>query len=390
MTTRYNNFVKNSKAPEYTAQGFLKIPATLAKVGIYNYTREDGVPRRELIPHEEVFNTESMNSLSDCPVTLNHPPEKVNPKNVNFYQVGHVATNLKKRENKFIDGNTIVTSQNAIDEVTSDYGPVELSSGYTNDLIIEPGIYNGQHYDAIQRNIRYNHVAIVHRGRHGHDVKLSLNSLEPIFIEDKKMFKLTINSQEFEITSQTTFNAISAHIKELTDKNKALETTNSELTTSLERSKENLREERKDRDTLEARYDQLKADNKKMTENAKPKNDEIKTLVNERVKILKVAETLNSKVEESKQVKLDEMENSELKKFCISTLNSDVDLKDKNGAYIDARFDIITENIETQKEVDDDNNRTFEFDNLNNQKETTTTTNNTKVPAWREPLAMSK
>ena len=44
---------------------------------------------------------------------------------------------------------------------------VELSCGYDLDLIEESGSYNGEHYDAIQTNIKYNHVASVKAGRAG-------------------------------------------------------------------------------------------------------------------------------------------------------------------------------------------------------------------------------
>ncbi len=37
----------------------------------------------------------------------------------------------------------------------------ELSVGYLVDTIEEPGEYNGERYDAIQTNIRVNHLAVV-------------------------------------------------------------------------------------------------------------------------------------------------------------------------------------------------------------------------------------
>ena len=42
-----------------------------------------------------------------------------------------------------------------------------MSLGYNLDLIEEPGEWNGEKYDAIQTNIRINHLAIVDKARAG-------------------------------------------------------------------------------------------------------------------------------------------------------------------------------------------------------------------------------
>jgi hypothetical protein len=54
---------------------------------------------------------------------------------------------------------------------------VELSCGYTCDVDHTPGTYNGEKYDAIQKNIRYNHVALGAKdfGRAGSEVKLRMD-----------------------------------------------------------------------------------------------------------------------------------------------------------------------------------------------------------------------
>lgn len=46
----------------------------------------------------------------------------------------------------------------------------ELSCGYHYDPDMTAGVYDGEPYDGIMRNIRGNHVAIVEEGRAGHDV----------------------------------------------------------------------------------------------------------------------------------------------------------------------------------------------------------------------------
>lgn len=49
----------------------------------------------------------------------------------------------------------------------------QLSCGYTFDLDMTPGVFEGVRYDGVQRNIVYNHVAIVDEGRCGPDVMVA-------------------------------------------------------------------------------------------------------------------------------------------------------------------------------------------------------------------------
>lgn len=49
-------------------------------------------------------------------------------------------------------------------------GKVELSPGYLYDVYAEPGVWNGQPYQYVQRNLRGNHLALVYKGRTGSDV----------------------------------------------------------------------------------------------------------------------------------------------------------------------------------------------------------------------------
>jgi hypothetical protein len=49
-------------------------------------------------------------------------------------------------------------------------GKVELSPGYLYDVYLQPGVWNGQPYQYVQRNLRGNHLALVLTGRTGSDV----------------------------------------------------------------------------------------------------------------------------------------------------------------------------------------------------------------------------
>lgn len=63
----------------------------------------------------------------------------------------------------------------------------ELSAGYAYTPDMTAGVYNGEHYDGVMRNIQGNHVAIVERGRIGRDAIVA--DYMPNEIEDYLMTK---------------------------------------------------------------------------------------------------------------------------------------------------------------------------------------------------------
>lgn len=63
----------------------------------------------------------------------------------------------------------------------------ELSAGYAYTPDMTEGVYNGEHYDGVMRNIQGNHVAIVERGRIGKDAIVA--DYMPNEIEDYLMTK---------------------------------------------------------------------------------------------------------------------------------------------------------------------------------------------------------
>lgn len=88
-------------------------------------------------------------------------------------------------------GNIKAFSNNLAEIIAS--GKRELSAGYRCVYDMVSGVYNGQHYDAIQRQIRGNHLALVKEGRMGPSVAVmdhftfSFDAKELIMAEaDKK------------------------------------------------------------------------------------------------------------------------------------------------------------------------------------------------------------
>jgi len=166
---------------ERTPQGGLRVPAFLTRTGIFVYKRADGTESRELRPPEEVFSPESMASLRGAPVTELHPPVLINAENWQTYARGNMGEDVRQEAGDFLGGDLYVQAAETVAKVEGGE-LVEISCGYDATIDPTPGVFNGEPYDAIQRRIRYNHVALgpVDWGRAGPDVRLRLDSADAI------------------------------------------------------------------------------------------------------------------------------------------------------------------------------------------------------------------
>lgn len=168
-----------------TGAGAIRIDASMTRTGILEYTNPDGSVRRELRHPDEVFNADSMASADGCPVTILHPKELVvTPLNVSRLRHGFVVDGTHPGEGGVtLDSKIQLDTPEAIKRsVRKDL--VEISMGYVCELEHTPGEYNGERYDAIQRNIRYNHAALGPEGwgRAGRSVKLHVDNADDTVI----------------------------------------------------------------------------------------------------------------------------------------------------------------------------------------------------------------
>lgn len=161
-----------------TPQGFLMCPGFATRTGVFPYLNADGSIRRELRHPDDVFDPVSLNTLKYAPITIEHPPKMITPKNVGKYGKGHTTDRVEINRN-MVDTDLIIEDQDAIDAVEKE-GIRELSSGYVCDVIEEKGSFEGVPYDCRQKNIRYNHLAMVKRGRAGPEVRLRLDSADAV------------------------------------------------------------------------------------------------------------------------------------------------------------------------------------------------------------------
>lgn len=168
------DFVQPLTKPTRTAQGFLRIAGNLTRVGVLTYKTADGQTRKELREPQEVFDAASLATLAGAPVTDLHI-DMISPANVKGLAVGFVGENVE-HDSAFVKGVLTIQDKNIIEAVERG-DRRELSPGYTCLLDETPGEYKGERYDAIQRSIVYNHLAIGPKnwGRSGPEVSLRMD-----------------------------------------------------------------------------------------------------------------------------------------------------------------------------------------------------------------------
>lgn len=177
MATRVD-FHGRLDSKKRTPQGGLRIDANLTRTGVFLYRDARGATVREYRPPEEVFKADSLETLKLATLTVGHP-DMVRTDNFRDLSVGIVAENVRPRD-QYVAADVLVQDQDTIDRVERE-DLVELSCGYEVDLDLTPGTTpEGERYDAVHRNIRYNHVGLGGPGwgRAGSNVRLHLDGGE--------------------------------------------------------------------------------------------------------------------------------------------------------------------------------------------------------------------
>jgi 8-oxo-dGTP pyrophosphatase MutT (NUDIX family) len=110
------------------------------------------------------------------PILNEHVPvSPIDPKQQNV--VGYTGTDAVFNA-PYLDNSMVISVQTSIRKI-EDESEQELSSAYYYDADMTPGTYEGVAYDGVMRNIKFNHVALVPRGRAGPDVMVGDMSLQP-------------------------------------------------------------------------------------------------------------------------------------------------------------------------------------------------------------------
>jgi uncharacterized protein len=165
-------------AREITPEGFMRVRARIARAGLHDYrAAELGLPDgfgpddtvRVYRPPDQVFDASAMESFAGKPITDGHPPAMVDAGNWKRYAIGYAGSDIA-RDGDHLAADLLITDADAVLRAE---GGAELSNGYHADFDFKPGTTpDGESYDAIQSNIRGNHIALVNAGRCGETCRI--------------------------------------------------------------------------------------------------------------------------------------------------------------------------------------------------------------------------
>ena len=170
----------------YTKEGFLIDHPIVTTVGIFEYMNPDGSTRRELRLPEEVFNPDSLASYEGKPIIITHNAGEITKENVEEEIIGTILSKAYQ-EGDNVRAKIVIHDTDKMKQS----GLRELSLGYGLTLDETPGEWNGHPYDAIQRDIRINHLALVSAARAGEQARLNIDGKEnltggPVMEEQNK------------------------------------------------------------------------------------------------------------------------------------------------------------------------------------------------------------
>ena len=198
IVTRYDNG-GTLERPVELPNGYLRVDGFISRTGCQSYERADGTTQVEYRPPEEVFAPETLASFEAVPLTNNHPSTPLNAHNTRAYQVGSVLN--PRQDGTRTRATMLITDAKAIEALRA--GRQELSCGYSASLEFSPGVApDGTHYDAIQRRVSGNHVALVDAGRAGPECRVRLDSAGAIVDAQVKVLETSTQSQPTLIESE--------------------------------------------------------------------------------------------------------------------------------------------------------------------------------------------
>jgi|KBSMisStandDraft_5_1062788.scaffolds.fasta_scaffold00612_12 hypothetical protein len=175
MPSRYDNITITA---ERSKDGWIIDRPVITRSGIFVYKDASGKSIREYRPDEEVFKADSLTSIRGMPITDGHRGILNTNSNLDGIVVGSVMGPGVKQDSDVV-ADIVIHNVNKIGKKR------ELSLGYECRIDAVPGEWNGQKYDQVQRDIVYNHLAVVNKGRAGNArIRLDADELVSFEVED--------------------------------------------------------------------------------------------------------------------------------------------------------------------------------------------------------------
>lgn len=177
MSIKFTDRVSVGELKE-TREGYLVATARVARTGVQLYlaselgdvARDAGFAPGDTVRvyrhADEVFAADSLASITRLPVTVDHPAEEVTAANWSRLAVGEVG-DAYSTEPEWIVVNPMIKDAGAATAARTTHR--EISMGYSAEIV---KARDGLEADFEQRGIRYNHLALVPKGRAGEKARI--------------------------------------------------------------------------------------------------------------------------------------------------------------------------------------------------------------------------
>lgn len=318
---KLNILKENLASLNFSDENFLIVKAHILKANNdMRYFDEGDKPVIEKILEEDLFSSEAMNSFIGKTVTLDHPVERLNTKNLTKYKKGTIIGVEKNQD--YLTATIQVEEKEIIDYLVEMYQnskPLEVSAGYfatTEQLDSEK---------FIQRNIKGNHLAILPygmRGRAGSEVKLIYNRDGGISMQQKfktNVGELTADEMILKLNEFQTLDASNqAKLTELESFKAVAETEKVTL-------EEKINKITSEKEAIQEKFNKLEAN----------------------VSLQELKEKVNSFIEVT-----DEMKERDIKEKLILKVNKKFISEGKSAEAINATFDFALETLLLAKDKD--------------------------------------
>jgi len=318
-----------------TDEGYLVANVRTARIGTQDY-RGSELDRPDLDTvtvyrdESEVFRKASLQTFGLLPVTDDHPADLVTADTARMVSVGTTNEEVL-RDGEYLRIGIKLTDAATIRKVQD--GKRELSVGYTSELVWGDGIApDGTAYQARQTNIVGNHIAIVAAGRAGPLARIGdaepitvagwgaspITDEKDVIMADAIQTRTVLIDGLSVVTTDAGAQALEKLQGQITDGQTALAAKDGELA---------------------AKDVELAAKDAKMAEmaNATLSDADLDAKVAARADLIGKAKAI------AKDVETTGLSDAAIRKAAVVTVLGDAALTGKSDAYIDARFDILSE-----------------------------------------------
>lgn len=321
--------------------GYLVATARVARTGVQEYLASElgdvaisaGFKPNDVVrlyrSPEEVFHEDSLKTITRLPVTVDHPGEDVSANNWSELAVGEVGDAYSK-ESSWVIVNPMIKDARGVTAAKTTHK--EISMGYRAEIA---PYHDAAIADFEQKNIRYNHLALVSRGRAGHEARIGdswgaapINDNEPTQPgtppkQEKKGGHMTTKSVVLGDRAVQVLAEDAAEVEAFkTAAAKAIADAQSTHDAAVAAKDAELAK-------LQAKLDDATG---KILSDA-----DLDAKVAARAELVSVAKAI------APDVKTEGVKDADIRKAVVTAKLGDSAIADKSDAYIDARFDILAE-----------------------------------------------